>query len=230
MLSCEEFANQSIIEKCKVCQFFKLKKNNYLEMANIHQDNKKIIILTPEMKISPYNKFSLDEKYGKRNTIYLRITDDGGMQEFLNKIIVPLDNLFNTQEMIKLIFPNINNINMYKNYSPIIGKNNKIHFKIYNMKLTVIDADNNISDFIITENNINDINKYLTYQSKIKLILNIDKMWKSTASICHGVRIVCNHFLILNGTNISDDILDKYKITDDYDINNKSENEEEINI
>jgi hypothetical protein len=227
MLSCEEFIEQGIIEKCKIDNLIKLKKDPYFGMGNIHQDdNKKISILTPEIEINPYNKFSLDEKYGKKNSIYLKITEDKGMQQLLNGVFLPLDNFFESANIQNLLFPNNNK---QKKYNSIAKGKNKMHFKIYNMKLTAIDFNNNMIDTIITENNINDINKYLTYKSKIKLILNIDKIWKMEQNFNYGIRVVCNHFLILNGTNINQNVIDKYTFTQDYDINSV-ENEEEIEI
>jgi hypothetical protein len=232
MLSCDEFINQAVIGKCKIGEFSNLKNINSFSMAGFFQENnntnkKRITILTPEMTISPYNKFTLDEKYGKRNVLYLKITEDKGMQKLLNDVLIPIDNLLESQEVKNLVFPNTNK---QKYYSGIAKDKKKIHFKIYDMKLTIVDNNNNISDFIINQNNINDINKYLTYKSRVKLILNVDKIWKSTSNMHYGVRIVCNHFLILNVANSSDNILQKYTITDDYDIQNNGENNEEIDI
>jgi hypothetical protein len=232
MLSCDEFMNQAVVDKCKIGEFSNIKNNNNFGMAKFSQENnkennKRITILTPEMSISPYNKFALDEKYGKKNSIYLKITDDKGIQKLLSDVLFPLDELLGSQEVKNLIFPNNKK---EKHYCHIAKNKTKIHFKIFNMKLTIVDSNNNISDFTISENNINDINKYLTYKSKVKLILNIDKVWKSNQNMYYGIRIVCNHFLILNGTNINDNILQKYTITDDYDIQDNDENGEEIGI
>lgn len=217
MLTCDEFVDREIIKQCHIGKFFKQKNLNSIQIATIHQNDKKIRILTPEIKISPYNKFDKNTRVGS-NTMSLQITNNKGMCELLNNVIFPFDNMFETPEI-----KNILGLNEKKKiYIPLVH-NDQLKLKIFNMKLTVIDSNNNISNFTITPKNTSDINKYLTHNSRIKMILNVDKIWSNMNM--YGVRIICDHFLILNGSNIGDNILDKYKITDDYDID-----EEEIKL
>jgi hypothetical protein len=235
MLDCNETTKETILTKSNLGKVYKSKNNNSLSFCNLFFENKNITILTPEMKISKYNKFSTPQAYDinkERNVIYFKITDDKGIQELIKNILEPLDTIMENNMTKELLFAdgdvngNVNN----KIYSKIINeKNKKFYFKIRNMKLSVVDANNNINQKIINSKNIDTINNYLTYNSRVKLIFNIEQIWKSN-NRHYGIRLVCNHFLILNGNTISQinqDFMKKYQITDDYDNINLDNPDEE---
>ena len=45
----------------------------------------------------------------------------------------------------------------------------------------------------------------MNFKSKVKMILKIDKLWKTDKA--HGVKIICTHFLIFNGSNLNNYVL-----------------------
>jgi hypothetical protein len=230
MISSDDFKKQSFIQKYKIDNIKKSNKIPSYFKGNLYFDDankkKKITILTPEMKINKYNKFSLDEKYGERNCLYIKITEDEGLQQLLKDVLLPIDELMADNNTKSLLFPDkdINKVQYFK----IISENSKIHFKLYDMKLSVIDKNQEVFKCLIN-NNVNDINKYLNYNSTIKMILDIDSVWVSQNNIGrYGVKIICREFLILNGNVPESNLQEAYKLTSDYNvINNRKEKEEE---
>ena len=139
MISCEEFVNKEIINNINLS----MPTNDMIKCAQITVNNEKLYILTPELLISPYNYFSTHFKYGAKNDLHINVSDDKGMKTLLSNVLLPLDELFEKYDSTS--------------YCPI-GKGKKnIKFKIYDMKLTVIDKNNNVSETIINKDNIDNI-------------------------------------------------------------------------
>lgn len=182
-------------------------------------------ILTEEIKPNKYNKF--ESPFDNKNELQLRIDHDIGIQSLIENVLTPIDDLMikqNIKQKIAGAHPT--------KYWPIVGNKKNLKFKLYNASIYISNHFGEMIEKNITGDNIQEISQYLTPDSRLKFILNINKIWRSKKNdngYEYGVFVVCEDILIINGvvpdSNISK-ILQKYQNS----IEKKNDEENEITI
>jgi hypothetical protein len=136
--------------------------------------------------------------------MHLFIDNDIGIQSLINDIFIPIDNfMINAKNKI------FNNMNDEIKYFPIL-KNKKIKLKFNNSSIFISDKSDKIIHKKIDNENIKDLSKFITNQTKIKLTIDISKIWKSTTN--YGILLTCKDIIILNNTATTTTINNDEKI------------------
>jgi hypothetical protein len=160
-------------------------------MAKIVNDkNKDVKFLTPELDLMYNSRFSMNGLF-KMSIKNMSLSSEN---ELMTKCFVPLENFI------------INKLGVAEDR---FCRKNKLTFKFFNMNVSIVDTFKNLVERKIScdkrsGSNINDINQYLTEDSKIKLVLKLGCVWRSSSEpnyYTYGITYECTDMIILNSKN-----------------------------
>jgi hypothetical protein len=206
MLTCEEFNNEYPINIGNYGE--KFHETQYAQVIN-SKTNKQLTFLTPELKLKYNWKFTTETSRTRKRDLYIYLTTNENSIELQNTL-KELETKI-TNEMKK------DNIHLSGRYT----NKNQLHFKFYNINLSVMNGGNNVLERNIIstsiDNNLSDINQYLTYNSRVKIAFNVSiqktkSRWKENFN--YEIRLACNKILVLDGKIPENSIVTKPNVFD----------------